>query len=805
MKKHPLKVFWVPLLLFVFLAPTAWAQNEPSGLTLEVTGGFDSLYKSEYWLPITVTLANSGAPIEGEVRVFPRAAPSEDFMYRAPISLPTQSNKRVTLYIQLPGLATRVLVQLVDGKGTVIASAHTTQLTRVANGDLFYGVVSPDPGEFAFLENVAGSRSDANVAFLRLTDLPDVAVAWHALDVLVLNDTDTAQLTAEQLAALEVWVSTGGQLVVTGGASWQKTAVPLQTWLPVTLAGSETVADLPGLVEEMGIPFRDPGPYVVTTSSLARGELLFHEAGLPLLAQVPHGRGVVYFLALDPRFAPLLDWDGAEVMFAAVANRLSPPSLWGVGPEEGYAAQGAVTSLLDVNLPSVWQLVGFLLLYTVAVGPANYFILKRRKRLERAWITLPLMIVAFTTVTYFTGFQMRGSKAIINQLAVAYSQADGSQARIYSLVGLYSPRRSTYDLIFPSDTLVKPLANVFTSPTGADPNATAITYAAEHSVDGVRVDVSDIETFTAQTARPAIDIAGQGVLNQEGGFLRIKATIQNNSSITLEDAALLFGGTAVSMGDIQPGQTETVSQIVRGSSTSTGTAYGTYNAPLSGQADVLLGYDYYNDAKLYPRFQFFQALEGEGLGGSTGLSLPRSNAVLIGWSKEPQIEISLDKGAVNYTSTTLYFIEIPLTQNLTAGLGTGTLVLPTFLLEWSALPDSTVGNPKVTYLQLEGGQASFEYQPGPEFQALAVTELALLLEKEPYTEMPVPDVSLWNWQAETWESQTGVGWGETAVANPAAYIGPGNTVRIQLVDTDNKYSYGAITAVYPLLTMNLDN
>lgn len=801
--RQSLKFLWLLFLFPLLWAQPAQAQDEPApptGLALTARAGFDSLYKGEYWLPVVVSVANSGPAIEGEVRVYTGANTNNELMYRAPISLPTQSDKRVTLYIRMTGAASVALVQLADAEGQIIAQTRTRQLVRVRADGLFYGVVSPDAGTFDFLSRVAGSRSDAAVAYLTLAELPDVAVAWNALDVLVLNDTDTTQFTADQLQALESWVSTGGQLVVTGGASWQKTAVSLADWLPVTLSGSETVSDLPGLADEVGIPFRDPGPYVVTTSSLTRGELLFHEGGLPLLAMTPYGRGAVYFLALDPRFAPLLDWTGAQTMFAAVAGRVPPLSLWGAAPFEGYAAQNAITRLPDLNLPSVWQLALFLLIYVAAVGPVNYLVLKRYNRLELAWVTLPTLILVFTAVTYFTGFQLRGRDPIINQMTIAYSRTGSPQAQVYSLVGLYSPRRSTYDVIFPADTLARPFSGFSFNP---NTNAEAITFSNEHSVDGVRVDVSEVQTLQAQTNRPALAFAGEGTLTRQGAVtLLLQATVQNNSTQTLENAVLLFNDTAVPLGDLTPGEMENVNEIVSsGASSSLG-----YGGALTRHANTLLGYDYYSSAKLYPRYDFMQSLEGESFSGGASLSLPRNSAVLVGWTETAAIDIGLSQRAPKQTAVTLHFIEIPLSQNLTGSGVNEELTLPAFLLNWKSLPDNTTTGSTVTPASLDlnmmGSQAGFEYTPPLEFQQMPVTGLTLLLEKESYSSATLPDVSLWNWETETWELQQGVNWGRTAVANPTAYIGPANTVRIQLVSNDSGYQ--RLTSVYPLLTVNGD-
>ncbi len=386
--------------------------------------------KGDYWVPVQVTAANIGPAVEGFVEIsMPGGAGAAPATYRSPISLPTQSNKVVTLYIKLDTGAGIVNLALRQNDGTLVAEASSGSLSRIsASTHLLYGVVSPDAAEFSFLERIPGSRSDASVALLTLEDLPETAVAWNALDVLIFNDTDTSQLTSQQRTALEVWLHNGGQLIVTGGANWQKTAASLADLLPVTIDGSRSVDDLPGLRERIGIPFRDPGPYVVATSSLRSGELIFRQDELPLLARQSVGIGSVYFLALDPRLAPLLDWDGSEAVWAAIASRVPSSSSWGSGPQNSYAATEAVSSLPSLTLPSILQLLVFLLVYTVVVGPVNYWVLKRRNRLERAWITIPVLVVIFSGVTYFTGFQLRGNDTIINQISVAYSRSDGEQA-----------------------------------------------------------------------------------------------------------------------------------------------------------------------------------------------------------------------------------------------------------------------------------------------------------------------------------------------------------------------------------------
>ncbi|MEZ4589723.1 MAG: hypothetical protein R3D55_01070 [Chloroflexota bacterium] len=786
-------------------APIA-AQDEENGITLDLTVGYDSYFKREHWIPVQVTAANNGPAVDGYVQIrVPQGGGLDESLYRTPLSLPTQSNKRVVLYIKLP-VGVGINLTLHQSDGTVVAEASSGNLSNLStNSTLLYGVVSPDAAEFAFLERIPGGRSEAAVAFLTLDDLPETAVAWNALDVLIFNDTDTSQLTTLQRTALEVWLKNGGQLIVTGGANWQKTAVSLTDLLPVTVDGSRSVDDLPGLRERIGIPFRDPGPYVVATSSLRSGELIFRQDELPLLARQSVGRGSVYFLALDPRLAPLLDWDGSEAIWAAIASRVPSVSSWGLGPQNSYAATEAVSSLPTLALPSILQLIGFLLVYTVVVGPLNYWVLKRRNQLEKAWLTIPALVVIFSAITYFTGFQLRGNDTIINQISVAYSQTDAEQADVYSLLGLYSPQRKTYDLVLPQNALARPYNQEFGVPFNSDEtDIGAITYGNETTISDVRVDIGDISVFLAESAVPAVDVAGSATLTIEDNSLILALDLLNNSDITLETASILVGNRALSVGEIAPNERTTLSlpMGVTGSTTSVFTGGFSSTSPLSANAETILGsFDYYNDRVLYPRWQLLQALESNNFGGTTTFTVPQETAVLIAWSNESQINANLGNDNFDSQSTTLYLIEIPLEQNLVSGRN---ITIPISLLNWEPIGNNNVYNPTIQDLYLNGGWVEFSYTPWPELQGMDVTRLGFSLTQqyEDPTQL-TPEVRIWDFEASTWQLIENASWGRNNVQNFAPYIGPNNEVRLRLQDNNSQFGLG-IGEIYPILTGNLD-
>ncbi|MCB0034877.1 MAG: hypothetical protein KDE51_12680, partial [Anaerolineales bacterium] len=194
-----------------------------------------------------VTAANSGAAVEGELRV---TTGSERPIFSTPISLPNQSNKRVSFPVHLPVNSTQLTVELVDEAGTRIQLAATNNIKTLDENSMLYGVITPDPDALDLLDSVTVGRAEAAVAFLTIADLPTSALGYDMLDVLIISNVDSSQFSASQITALDNWLQFGGQLVVTGGANWQQTTAAFSDWLPVTPTDTTSVDDLPTLAEE---------------------------------------------------------------------------------------------------------------------------------------------------------------------------------------------------------------------------------------------------------------------------------------------------------------------------------------------------------------------------------------------------------------------------------------------------------------------------------------------------------------------------------------------------------------------------
>lgn len=645
--------------LLLLLALPLAQDDEP---TLEAEAGYDGLYETLTAIPVVVTARNDGAPVDGEIRVLASAEPN-GLVYSAPLSLPTGSDKRVPLVVYTPPFGNNDLLVQIVSEGVVIAETRTNRLNSIGRDDLFYGAVTPDPGGLAFLETIPGDRADAAVAFVDLADLSEVSSAWNGLDIVILDDTDTSRLTTGQIAALRAWIESGGLLVVTGGPGGPQTAAGVADLLPVTVTGVESVDDLPAVSEYAGEPFESSGPYVVTTSSLTSGKTIIEQDGLPILAHREMGRGGVYFLALDPKATPLAGWSGAETIWAEIATSApaTPPWAWGI--QDGYAASQAVSYIPGLSLPSVWQLILFVLLYTLVIGPINFLVLRRLNRRELAWITIPALVLLFSAVTFFAGFRARGNDATLNIMSVSYGSINAERLRTQSVLGLYSPRRALYDVVLPYDTSAYPFQQAFGTLVGGN-NLDAINRATDVTLRDVRTDTSEIATFITQAHLPRPPITAEATLSAGGDTVEI--TVRNGTAGTLENAVIIYGQEQAALGNVAPGQEQTIVVSLIGAGATIPTpdplfpTGSIFPNPILNDPSLILGtMDYFNDPAAYPRWQLIQShYTGETV-GSSGLPDPAEIVTLGGWLAGSAQEAEVSGDETEQSGMTLLLLEIP--------------------------------------------------------------------------------------------------------------------------------------------------
>jgi len=786
------RTVWIALTVAALLA---WGRGpvraQDNGPAMQVATGFGGYCREDSWCPVYVLLSNEGADIEGELRVGVDSDGAD--VYTRRVVLPAHSRKAYFLYCHFPvsGYPRGYLaVRLLAGRETL--ASEQAAVTWLDSKDRLYGIASGDPSALNFLSDVEPPGGEAEVAHLDLRALPPDPLGWEALDVLVFSDVDASVLDEEQRRrALETWVTHGGHLIVGGGAGAARTAEGLADLLPVAVGGARSVDDLWALGERLGASVVT-GPYAVAEATLRDGAALIEQDDLILLARRAHGAGRVDFLAFDAGLNPFARWDSNVKLWKETVVS-EPAHASPLVVRNGASAREAINAIPGLELPSTLQILAFLLVYTLLIGPINYVVLRKFGRRELAWLTIPALILGFTVCAYVTGFQIRGGEAIVHRLGVVYVPQEAETGRVSQAVGLFSPRRTNYDVWVSGAEARQIPSDYYGAPES--PPLSVSRQAAGSTVSGLRVDVGGIHPFAADGY---VDVSSvEADLRLEGdeeGKLWLQGIVRNGET-PLQDAVLIVGDDDQRLGGLEPGEEIDVRLQLLGGA---GVSHAIPMPPsyYSGVIQQILGPgDYWNDRALRRRFQFLQALFDIGgsygsspMGSGSGQMGWGSGVHLVGWTEEQcPLPVEVMDRPFSTIETALYVYALPAT-----GLETGvSVVIPSSLIERQTIETSGPVDIWPEGFHMEpGSRVEFRFVVWSEMMVQRVDELTVELRGSSYgangtVSSSPPKVLLWSRESGAWE-QIDLGWGQISIADADAYVSPSGHVLLRLETGDTE-------------------
>ena len=465
------------------LVDAAVSSTPPNQLNARVSmtidAGLNSYVKEHAWIPLRITLVNTGDPIEGEVEVIDKRLDIAQ-RFAQPVSLARGVRRQVMLYV--PSATESTQVHLV-ANGAVVASVVPI-VHQLTPNDRLVIVASDPPDAFNFIGDVkTASGSTSFLALLRLDQLPDRTAALDAADAIVLNGVDTSAMTRAQRDAVIEWVAAGGHLILSGGPTAQLALSGFADVAPARI-GQALVGTLAGELATLAGPIALlTGDALTSTTAvtltvprlqpaLPNVRTLAGSSETPLIVRRDMGRGIIDQLAFDPALAPLRDWPGRAAMFATLLNgRVNQANDIGT-VTDGQDAAYAAGALAAASPPSALVVGGFFALYVVIIGPLNFLALRRFRRQAWAWLTIPAIVLGFTLLGLLTGFRLRGNNPQMHRLSVTLGDAASDKARTYSIYGLYSPRRADVDI----DTS-RALVQIFGGPPAPEQTQPVVTIA----------------------------------------------------------------------------------------------------------------------------------------------------------------------------------------------------------------------------------------------------------------------------------------------------------------------------------------
>jgi hypothetical protein len=658
------------------------------GMAVELPlGGY---YRAGSWVPINCALTNQGtaADVAINAQVHEYGPNPVVHPYELSVSLPSPAYRRYFLYLMPPGfMGTRPIeVQLLQDRR--VLARQELSLNALNEGDLLVAVVTPQEGGFGGLAGLkvppgtrpnvgyagsgygSGNRPQGQVqlAYVKPELAPDRAIGYQVADMVVVNSLPSAALSPAQEQALTRWVQAGGTLVVTGGADAAALQTPaMRALLPAEVTGTvplDSASALRALAGSQAVtPPPSPQSQLVVTACRPKAGATVVEVrpGVPILCSWFVGAGKVVFLTADPTRPPLRGWDGITELLRQ--QLFHPPQAtpyltaidWGMsGPPAaygGYNQYGRQPALLSnaclqvsqMGVPGVTFVGLFLVAYIVALVPVNYYLLKRRDRRELAWVTTPLIILAFSGLAYAVGYGTKGGQVVLAQAGVVEASAGQTAAPSLTYLGLFSPGKTRYDLSTEDGTVPLMLAE---SGDQASHRGARVIEGDAFGLKDVPIDMWDMALFRADNV-VELGEGFQSTLHESSGELTGRVT--NRTPFDLEDAVLLTGGASpISWGSFRRGDTRSVS--------------GAWNPISSGSLlpPAVVQTVHGTDAVARMRRALMESLTtwSPGSYGATFWSQPR-DPILLGWVNRPLIPARVDGHSVRDQATNLFIVHLP--------------------------------------------------------------------------------------------------------------------------------------------------
>ncbi|HYH93976.1 MAG TPA: hypothetical protein VD763_12505, partial [Candidatus Saccharimonadales bacterium] len=569
-----------------------------------------------------------------------------------------------------------------------------------------------------------------------------------------------------------------------------------------------TAASLGGLLGQVPA---DAPDLPALTGELTEGSRALATSGDRIVAaERAYGSGSVTLVGFDPT----VSWIGDTKIAEGLWRRLLPARANGgfLVSDDSQIVQAA-SQLPSLALPPIGGLIALLAAYILLIGPINYLVLKRLDRREWAWVTMPILIVAFAAGAYGFGSLLRGSDLIVNEVAIVRGAPGATEGTAQVYLGVFSPSRGTYQLRVPGGALLStPLNGDFFGGDGTTA-ALDVLQGDPARVRDLGVSFGSLRTVRAETAVP-VPLVQTDLRLVDG---RLKGTVTNESDERLLDATVVLGGTVADIDDLDPGETATFDVALQ---------------PFQlGQqlSDRIVGPVFFGDpsqlgddsAKLFARHTIVDQLTYDPNFGFIG-QLPSDGAVVLAWADHDLLDVEIEGQVPRRTGNVLYFLP--------AGLAVqGTTTFRNDMLRSSVISSDSINFSKDPYSIYFGrGSVELSYRPIAFEGSLDATQLAiglnfggepgLTIEPKPIEPLPeipapctaegggdcpvgfdgLPEVELYDLGAATWRRLPHLeGGSRYAVKDPARFVDPASgTVLIRFVnDRDDGVGFSVDIAI----------
>jgi hypothetical protein len=527
---------------------------------MSVVVGFSGWYGHNHWVPVTVTIHNSGKSTPANLVLDVDYALNNGRSVSGTMYWPVKlaSAQDTTFSIAVPG-------QVIDS-GSVLECQignHVAAVQQLLGNPLrnvaLVAVLSSEPQYAQFLTGSADGATGEPVlpVAVKPDTLPTAPNLYDNLTAAVATPYALGSLTDKQQQALLTWVRLGGLLIVTGTSGttnwWQRT-LPFVPGKPHTVSGQPLSAFTNG---GTGTQVPKVVSYASRMNPVATAWAV-SQNDVPLVAAVQVGRGKIVQTAFLPTEPSLLAWTNNTAFWTSILKAGSAGTMSAVpellDPAGVLNLSTAANTLSPMRVPSLGFWLSVFVLYALIVGPVGFYILRRYKKESFGWVAIPILSLVTTIGIWAFGASQRPTGSLLAGVGVIDLVGNPTgEAEAYGIQGFMAPiAQNIASAHTAGPMMMLPLAEAAVGQSGSAKVIETPTHATTEFADVGRWRVRYV--YTAGVVRKQ----GQIQATLEEAFGMLSGAIENRTPYYLHNLAMYWQGHMFLLGDVKPGEKVTL-------------------------------------------------------------------------------------------------------------------------------------------------------------------------------------------------------------------------------------------------------
>lgn len=547
-----------------------------SPVLMDVTYGYEGTAKSGRYVPVEISLTNQEtAAFEGTIRIQAMESDFDIYDYDYPISLAGEESAKKPVDVPV-GRADLLYVKLFASDGTELVRKRLKLNVSMEVAELFVGLLSDSPDSLNYLNGVGVNYSSVRTKTFHLTadTMPDKAIGLDLLDILLVTDYDTKNLSESQISAIWEWVKSGGTLLIGTGKRADDTLAAFRSEILETAYAAPEVRPV-----DMGVEYATDGPgdsFISLTCAditLKGGTEVLANDEFPVLTSTSRGKGIIGVAAYD--FVDISEFcetqrSYVDKLLTALLgedklNNLSS-YLYNGNSSKYWSVQSILNTGNVDKLPNLPLYIVVILGYIILVGPGLYLLLKKQERRRYYRPSVVVLSFVFAAVIYLMGVGTRFKNTFFTYATII----DTSEKSIdeYTYINMRTPYNKPYTIsLDPSYDLLPITRSSYYDMTPvpkftgtADPKVHIEYETAETKVSVQNVVAFTPKYFSLMKKRQNADRQGlTGSVTLFDG--EISGTVTNRYPFPVEKVSVMMYGQMVLIEELQPGETKVLDDL----------------------------------------------------------------------------------------------------------------------------------------------------------------------------------------------------------------------------------------------------